>query len=96
MENKKINLLFNLIVIFFLALTFILIRDLNANRAIDYKEYAVVVAKIVKDKNMKIRILYSQLVAKEKENIDLKNTLAETRNGLDVLSKKLTQPAAVK
>jgi uridine kinase len=92
-ENKRINLLFNLVVIFFLALTIILIRELNANRAIDYKEYFVTLSKIVKQKNNKIREMYSQLVEEKRENADLKNTLAETRNVLDALSKKLGQPA---
>ena len=91
------NLLFNLVVIFFLALTFILIRDLNANRAVDSKVYLISIGKIVREKNTKIKVLYNLLVAKEQENADLKNTLAETRNELEALSKKLGQsaPAAV-
>jgi septal ring factor EnvC (AmiA/AmiB activator) len=93
-ENKKINLVFNLVVIFFLALTFILIRDLNANRSIDYKEYSAMISKIVRDKNTKIRVLYNELQAQQQENEQLKNTLAVTRNGLNALSKNIVQPVA--
>ena len=92
MENKKINVLFYLLVIFFFAVFAILITDLNAKRAVEFKEYAVSITKIVKQKNNKISILYRLLLAKEKENEDLKNTLAETRNDLDALSKKLALP----
>ena len=92
-EPKKINLLFYLVVLFFLAVIFILIRDLNAKRAIEFKEYSVSITNVVKQKNNKIMVLYKLLVAKEKENEDLKNTLAETRNGLAAISNKLAQPA---
>jgi hypothetical protein len=72
-ENKRINVLFYLVVIFFLAVVFILIKDLNAQRANDYKVYRTVVANIVRMENYRIRIL-------AKENADLKNTLADARS----------------
>jgi hypothetical protein len=91
-ENKKINVVFYLVVTFFFAVFAILITDLNAKRANEFKDYAVTITKIVKQKNNKIRVLYRLLISKEKENEDLKNTLAETRNDLDALSKKLAVP----
>jgi hypothetical protein len=91
-ENKRINVVFYLVVTFFFAVFAILITDLNAKRALEYKEYAVSITHIVKQKNDKIRFLFRLLMAKERENEDLKNTLAETRNDLDALSKKLAQP----
>ncbi len=88
MENKKINVLFYLVVVFFLALIFILLKDLNAQRANDYKVYRNVVANVVRMENDRIRIL-------AKENADLKNVLAETRNALDIVNKRLAQSAPV-
>ena len=73
MENKKINVLFYLVVIFFLAVVFILTKDLNIQRANDYKVYRTVAANIVRMENYKIRILV-------KENADLRNTLAVARS----------------
>lgn|GEM_PF-2344409 len=92
MENKRINVVFYLVVTFFFAVFAILITDLNAKRAVEFRSYAVTITNIVKQKNNKIRVLYRLLIAKEKENEDLKNTLAETRNDLDALSKKLSLP----
>ncbi len=87
MENKKINVPFYLVVIFFLALIIILIKDFKAQRAIDFKVYKAVVAHILRIENGRINILV-------KENADLKNALADTKNTLDALSKRLAQPAS--
>lgn len=94
MENRKINVPFYLAVIFFLAFIIILIKDFNAIRANDFKKYAAVVTHIIKQENNRIRALSNLLAAKERENADLKNTLANTKNELDDLSKKLAQPAS--
>lgn len=94
MENKKIDVLFGVVVIAFLLVTFILIKDFRAKRANDFKEYSATIVNIVKLKNDKIRILSTQLIAEEKEVADLKSTLADTKNGLDALSKKLPQPVS--
>ena len=88
MENKKINVSFYLVAIFFLVLIIILINGFKAQRANDYKRYIADITNMVNRDNYKIRVL-------AKENADLKNTLAETRNSLDVLSKKLAQPVPV-
>jgi regulatory protein YycI of two-component signal transduction system YycFG len=93
-ENKKIDVLFGVVVIAFLVVTIFLIKDFNAKRTNDYKEYAATVANIVKQKNDKIKIFSGLLAAKQKENDDLKNTLSETRNALESISKKLAQPVA--
>lgn len=95
MENKKIDVVFCVILIVFLVMTVFLIKDFNAKRASDFKAYANTVTNVMKQSNEKIRSLYSQLVAEQKENQDLRNTLADTRNSLDGLSKKLAQPALV-
>ena len=93
MENKKIDVLFGVVVIAFLLVAIILIKEFNAKRANNYKEYAATIANIVKMKNDRIIILANRLAVAEKENVDLKNTLALTRNDLDALSKKIAQPA---
>ena len=95
MENKKISLSFGIVVIAFLVIFYILIKDFNTRRLNDFKEYAASITNVVNQKNNKLRVLYNRLVAVQKENQDLKNTLSETRNSLDMLSKKLAQPAAV-
>ena len=93
-ENKKIDVLFGVVVIAFLAVTFILIKEFNAKRANDYKEYSAAIANIVKLKNDKIIILSSRLAMEQKENADLRNTLSDTRNDLEGLTKKLGQPVS--
>ncbi len=93
MENKKINVSFYLVVIFFLVLIIILIKDFKAQRANDFKRCVAGITNIVNRDNYKIKILFNQLAVEKKENVNLKNTLADTRNALDALSKKLTQPA---
>ena len=93
MENKKINVSFYLAVIFFLVLFIILIKDFKAQRANDFKRYAADITNIVNRDNYEIKILFNQLAVGKKENADLKNTLADTRNALDALSKRLAQPA---
>ena len=95
MQNKKIDPLFGITVIVFLVLMIILIKDFNAKRASDYKEYSADIANIVRMKNNKIRVLSSELIVKQSENADLENTLSQTRNDLDALSKKLAQPVVV-
>ena len=95
MENKKIDVLFGLVVVAFLVVTIILIKDFRSQRSNDFNEYKAFLVNIVHQKNNKIKVLSKQLVAKQKENDDLKNTLAETRNDLENLSKKLAQPVVV-
>ncbi len=92
MENKKINLSFYLVTIAFLVLIIVLLKDFKRLRANDFKEYAATVMNIINRDNFKIRILSNQLAVEERENADLKNTLTETRNALDNLSKKLVSP----
>lgn len=95
MENKKIDVLACLVVLAFFAIIIILVRDFNARRAIDFKNYSTSISNVVLRKNDKIRFLFGQLMEKQKENEDLKKTLTDTRNELDALSRKLAQPAAV-
>ncbi len=95
MENKKINLSFCIVVITFLVIFYILLKGFNNIRVNDFKEYTVNIAKVVSIENNRIRILAYRLAVQQKENEDLKNTLAETRNSLEALSKKLILPAPV-
>ena len=95
METRKVDVLFGLVVIAFLAVTIILIKEMNYKRANDFKEYTTVLSNIVKQKNNKIKIIARQLLAEQKENQDLKSTLEDTRNALDGLSKKLAQQPPV-
>jgi len=94
-ENKKINLSFCIVVITFLVIFYILLKGFNNIRVNDFKEYTVNIAKVVSIENNRIRILAYRLAVQQKENEDLKNTLAETRNSLEALSKKLILPAPV-
>lgn len=95
MGNKKIDVLFGLVVIGFLVVIIFLTRDFNTERSSDFKEYAADLTGIIKQKNNKIKILASRLTMIQKENEDLKNTLSETRNDLEALGKRLAQPAPV-
>jgi cell shape-determining protein MreC len=94
-ENKKINVTFYLVVIVFLAFIIILVRDFRAQRINDLREYASKITNVVNRDNYRIRMLANQLMMERKENEDLKNTLTETRNALEGISKKLIQPGPV-
>jgi len=94
-ENKKIDVKFGLVVIAFLLVSIILIKEYKARRVNDYKEFAATITNIVRLKNDKIRILSYQLAVKQKENQELNNILSVTRNDLDTLTKKLAQQAPV-
>jgi uncharacterized protein YhaN len=91
-ENKKIDVLFGVVVIAFLVVTFILIKDFKSQRSNDYKEFKAIVSNIVRMKNSKLKVLSNELAAEQKENQGLKDTLAQTRNALDILSKQLAVP----
>jgi len=60
----------------------------------EYNQYTNFMVRIVNQKNAKIRVLYHLLLIKEKENAYLRNTLGETRNDLESLTRKLAQPQA--
>jgi septal ring factor EnvC (AmiA/AmiB activator) len=94
-ENKKIGLSFGIVVIAFLVVFYILFKDFNNSRVNDFKDYIANITSIVKQKNNKIRILAYQLAVEQKENEDLRNTLADTRNDLDSISKKIAQQVPV-
>jgi hypothetical protein len=94
-ETRKIDVLFGLVVIAFLAVTLILIKEFNYRRANDFKGYSVTLSNIVKQKNNKIKVLAHRLFEEQKENQGLKNTLMAARNGLDALTKRLAQQASV-
>lgn len=93
-ETKKVDILFGVVVIAFLAVTFILIKEINYRRTNDFKEYSDTLSYIVKQKNNKIKVLAHELLSEQKNNQDLKNTLEDTRNSLDALTKKLAQQAS--
>lgn len=93
MDIKRINVLFTVTVATFLVVTIILIKAFNDKRINDSNEFKATITNIVSVKNHKIKTLAKLLAEKEKENIDLRNTLTETRNSLELLSKRLDQPA---
>ncbi|MBF0570291.1 MAG: hypothetical protein HQL12_00320 [Candidatus Omnitrophica bacterium] len=95
MDNKRLGVFFGLVGIVFIAVVFILIKDFNAKIINDFKDCSASINRIAQGKNAVIKSLSSQLAVKENENEDLKNTLAETRNSLEALSKKLLQPVSV-
>jgi hypothetical protein len=72
MGDKRINVSFYLVVIFFLVIILVLIKDSNTQRLYDYKVYRTVVANIVRMENHRINVLV-------KENADLKHALAATK-----------------
>ena len=95
MKNKKIDLLFALIVIAFLISTLLLVKDFKAKRARDYNDFTIVLTKVKTIENVKIKVLSNQLAIAIRENQQLKNALSDTRNDLDALSRKLAQPVVV-
>ncbi|MBF0504525.1 MAG: hypothetical protein HQL14_05405 [Candidatus Omnitrophica bacterium] len=100
MENKKkIDPLFGVVVIALLVAIIFLVGDLNSKMFNDEKEYRANLGALIKIKNEKIQILSRQLAQKQGEYDSLQKTLLETRNNLELLSKKLTDlstpPAAV-
>lgn len=95
MNNKRIDLIFAILVIAFLIVAIMLISETNARRIKGYEQSTIAINNIVRQKNSKIKSLYTQLVLAEQENTDLKNTLSDTRNALESLSKKLAQPVLI-
>lgn len=95
METKKTSVLFGVVVIGFLLVISVLIKNFNVKRVNDFKAYASTITKIVVLNNDRIKILSDQLAALERENDDLRGTLTNTRNDLDTLSKKLAQASPV-
>lgn len=92
MENKRFDLLFIVTLVAFLIVGYIVIQEFESKRKSDYQEYSTTLSKVVKLKNDRIRVLADLLAQKERDNADLKNTLSETRNSLETLSKKLVAP----
>ena len=95
MENKRIDLVFAILIIAFLAVNILLSRESNARKIKGYQESTVILNTIIRQKDIKIKLLYNQLVKTVTENKDLKSTLSDTRNDLESLSKKLAQPVQV-
>ena len=91
MANKKDIWLYGLTLAFFLVFTVVLICRFNLQRSKDIKGYAAALTNIVKQENDKIIVLSNQLAIAERENVDLKNTLTDTRNSLESLTGKLTK-----
>jgi len=88
-DNKKISVLLGLAAGAVIIAAFMMLRDFDAHRSSDFKAYSVAFESIVKGKNLVIQNLSVQLSRKEAENKDLRNTLSETRNALESLSKKI-------
>ena len=91
---KKNDILFVAIAIILLTVTIFLFKGFTSQIISDFDNYSVTITNITKLKSVKIQSLSDQLAAKEKENQDLRNTLADTRNQLENLTKKLTLPTA--
>ena len=85
----KIDPLFGLFIIVFVAADLVLIKDFEIQKTNDLKSFSNSIAGIVKGKNDVINNLSSQLVLQENENQDLRNTLSDTRNKLELLTKNL-------
>jgi len=94
-ETKKNSVLFGVVVIAFLLVFGLLIKDYNMKRFNDFKTYEFTITKIVNLNNDRIKTLSDQIVALERENEDLRSTLTNTRNGLETLSKKLAEASPV-
>ena len=95
MNNRRINELFGAVVVVFIVAFIMMIRNLDVQRINDFKVYTTTVNSIVKGKNSVIMALSKRLAVKNRENEDLKNTLSDTRNDLESISKKLTEPVPV-
>ncbi|MBF0510920.1 MAG: hypothetical protein HQL13_01185 [Candidatus Omnitrophica bacterium] len=94
MENKKVNVSVGIIVIVLLLLFCVLSNVFYSSKVSTLKEYTAVMAQLIKENINTIKSLSDKLAVKEKENQDLKNTLANTRNALEALSNKFAKPSA--
>jgi len=97
-DQKKINTIFGVVVIAFLAVSVVIINDFDQKRLNDEKESVASLVNLVHLKNNKIIMLSRQLAQKQKDYDSLQKTLMDTRNNLEALSKKMPEtsaPAAV-
>ena len=97
-DQKKINTIFGVVVIAFLAVSVVIINDFDQKRLNDEKESVASLVNLVHLKNNKIIMLSKQLAQKQKDYDSLQKTLMDTRNNLEALSKKMPEtsaPAAV-
>jgi len=96
-DQKKINTIFGVVVIAFLAVSVVIINDFDQKRLNDEKESVASLVNLVHLKNNKIIMLSRQLAQKQKDYDSLQKTLMDTRNNLEALSKKMPEtnlPAA--
>jgi hypothetical protein len=92
MENKKnIDTLFGLVVISFLAVAILALNQFDTKRIKDQKESMATMSQLIKFKNDRIIILSKRLVQKQRQYDALQRMLVDTRNNLDVLSKRLPE-----
>ena len=95
MENKKIDTVFGLWVIVFLAVAILVTNDGNTRRVNDQKDHEAAMSNLLQRKNDKIKMLSVQLAAKEKETENLQKALTNAKNDLEALTKKLAEVSPV-
>ncbi len=94
-KNKKIDTVFGLVVIAFLAVVVFVIGNINAGMVSEQKDYEVAMSHLLYQRNNKIRMLSVQLAAKQKESENLQKALTSAKNDLEVISKKLAEASSV-
>ncbi len=90
-ENKKIDTVFGLGMIAFLAVAVFVIGNINAGMVSDQKDYEAAISNLLQRKNEKIKMLSVQLAAKEKEAENLQEALTSAKKDLEAISKKLSE-----
>lgn len=95
MENRKKNALFGFVLIAFIAGAIILVKDFNSIRDNDNRQCTDTINSILRQKSTVINSLYHRLSVVRAENEDLRRTLADTRNDLEILTSKLAEHADV-
>jgi len=92
---KKNEIIFTVVLLAVLGVAVVLFMNFTARVKGNFDEYSANLTNMAKWRDSKIESLSMQLALEEKENKSLRNTLAETRNALENLSKKLIQPEPV-
>lgn len=95
MENKQnINTVFGLVVIVFLAALVLIGGNLNSKKVNESNDQ-IAMSNLLKQRNVKIRILSQQLADKQKETDSIKKDLINAKNDLEAANKKMAAAAAV-
>ncbi len=95
MEHRRIDTIFGLAVIAFLAIIILVTNNFNSKRLSDQKDHEAAMSNLVQRKNDKIKLIASQLIAKQQELDSVQQTLANTKSDLDIVNRRLTESGSL-